>query len=63
MGRLLLPEETEPGRDQVAVIGYRLWQTRYGSDPSILGKSIHLDQRSYTIVGVMPASFRFTWDQ
>jgi len=63
MGRFLLPEETRPGRDQVAIIGYRLWQTRYGSDPSILGKSIHLDQRSYTIVGVMPASFRFTWDQ
>ena len=63
MGRFLLPEETEPGRDQVAVIGYRLWQTRYGSDPSILSTRIHLDQRSYTIVGVMPASFRFTWDQ
>ncbi len=63
MGRFLLPEETEPGRDRVAVIGYRLWQMRYGSDPSILGKSIDLDQKRYTIVGVMPASFRFTWDQ
>ncbi len=63
MGRFLLPEETEPGRDQVAVIGYRLWQRRYGSDPSILGKSIDLDQKRYTIVGVMPSSFRFTWDQ
>jgi putative ABC transport system permease protein len=63
MGRFLLPEETEPGRDQEAVIGYRLWQLRYGSDPSILSKSIDLNQRRYTIVGVMPASFRFTWDQ
>ena len=63
MGRFLLPEESEPGRDRVAVIGYRLWQMRYGSDPSILGKSIDLDQKRYTIVGVMPASFRFTWDQ
>jgi putative ABC transport system permease protein len=63
MGRFLLPEETEPGRDQVAVIGYRLWQMRYGSDPAILNKNIELDQKRYTIVGVMPASFRFTWDQ
>jgi putative ABC transport system permease protein len=63
MGRFLLPEETEPGRDQEAVIGHRLWQVRYGSDPSILGKSIDLNQRRYTIVGVMPPSFRFTWDQ
>ena len=63
MGRFLTREETEAGRDQVAVIGHRLWQMRYGADPNILGKSIELDQKRYTIIGVMPASFRFTWDQ
>ncbi len=63
MGRFLTREETEAGHDQVAVIGHRLWQMRYGADPNILGKSIELDQKRYTIVGVMPASFRFTWDQ
>ncbi|HEX7359606.1 MAG TPA: ABC transporter permease [Bryobacteraceae bacterium] len=63
LGRVLTTQEMEPGHGQVAVIGYRLWQMRYGADPSILGKSIDLDQRRYTIVGVMPASFRFTWDQ
>jgi putative ABC transport system permease protein len=63
LGRFPTPEEMEPGHDQVAVIGHRLWQMRYGSDPAILGKTIDLDQRRYTIVGVMPASFRFTWDQ
>jgi putative ABC transport system permease protein len=63
MGRFLTPEEMEPGHNQVAVIGHRLWQMRYGSDPSILGKTIGLDQKRYTIVGVMPAWFRFTWDQ
>lgn len=63
MGRFLRLEETEEGHDQVAVIGNRLWQERYGSDPAILGKTIDLDRRRYTIVGVMPASFRFTWDQ
>jgi hypothetical protein len=63
MGRVLKPEEMEAGHDQVAVIGHRLWQSRYGSDPSILGKTIDLDRKRYTIVGVMPASFRFTWDR
>ena len=63
MGRLLLPEEMEAGRDRVAVIGHRLWQIRYGSDPAILGKTIDLDRKRYTIVGVMPGPFRFTWDQ
>lgn len=63
LGRFLAPQEMEAGRDQVAVIGYRLWQTRYAADPSILGKFIDLNERRYTIVGVMPASFRFTWDQ
>ncbi|MBS1854602.1 MAG: ABC transporter permease [Acidobacteria bacterium] len=63
MGRYLAPAEMEEGRDQVAVIGHRLWQMRYGSDPDILGRTIDLDRRRYTIVGVMPASFRFTWDQ
>ena len=63
LGRVLTKEEMDSGRDNAAVIGYRLWQTRYGADRSILGKSINLNQRRYTIVGVMPASFRFTWDQ
>lgn len=63
IGRFLLPKETQSGNDQVAVIGSRLWQIRYGSDPNILGKTINLNERPYTIVGVMPTSFRFTWDQ
>jgi putative ABC transport system permease protein len=63
LGRFLSSEETQAGRDQVAIIGHHLWQMRYGSDPGVLGKTIDLNQRPYTIVGVMPASFRFTWDQ
>ncbi len=63
LGRYLAPEEMQAGREQVAIIGHRLWQTRYGSDPGILGKTVDLDERRYSIVGVMPASFRFTWDQ
>jgi putative ABC transport system permease protein len=63
MGRLFTPQEMQPGHDQVAIIGHRLWQQRYGSDPAIVGKTVDLDLRRYTIVGVMPARFRFTWDQ
>jgi len=63
MGRFLTKDEMEAGHDRAAVIGYHLWQTRYGSDPAILGKTIELDQTPYAVVGVMPASFRFTWDQ
>lgn len=63
MGRFFTPEEAQPGHDRVAIIGYRLWQTRYAADPAILGRTIDLDERRYTIVGVMPARFRFTWDQ
>jgi putative ABC transport system permease protein len=63
MGRFFTSEEMQPGHDQVAILGHRLWQTRYGADPAILGKTIDLDEKRYTIVGVMPARFRFTWDQ
>ena len=63
LGRYFMRSETEPGHDGVAIIGCRLWQMRYGSDAGILGKTIELDQRRYTVVGVMPPSFRFTWDQ
>ncbi len=63
MGRFFTTDEMEPGHDQVAIIGHRLWQERYGADPGILGKTIDLDQRRYTIAGVMPTTFRFTWDQ
>jgi putative ABC transport system permease protein len=63
IGRFFSAEEMQPGHDQVAILGHRLWQTRYGADPAILGKTIRLDEKPYTIVGVMPARFRFTWDQ
>ena len=63
MGRFFAPDEMQPGHDQVAIIGHRLWLDRYGADPRILGKTIDLDKRRYTIAGVLPANFRFTWDQ
>ena len=43
----------------VLVISYPLWQTQFGSDPQIIGKAVRLDGSPYTIIGVMPASFRY----
>lgn len=63
LGRFFTPEEMQPGHDQVAILGHHLWQMRYGADQAILGKTIDLDEKRYTIVGVMPARFRFTWDR
>jgi putative ABC transport system permease protein len=59
VGRTFLPEEERPGRCQVAVISHKLWQRRFGSDGSVLGKPITLDGKPYTVVGVMPPGFRF----
>ena len=42
LGRFFVPAEMQTGHDQVAILGHRLWQVRYGSDPAILGKSIDL---------------------
>jgi putative ABC transport system permease protein len=62
VGRTLLPEDSQQGKDVVAVISHRYWQSRFGGDPSVIGKNILLDGRSYSIVGVMPAAFMYPAD-
>ena len=62
LGRGLLPEEDSPGREQVVVLGYGLWQRRFGGRPGLLGETITLDGKPYTVVGVMPASFQYPRD-
>ena len=58
-GRTFLPEESAtPMTHPVAVIGYGLWQRRFGSDPDILGKQVRLNNANFTIVGVAPRGFR-----
>jgi predicted permease len=57
-GRTFLESEDQPGQD-VAVLSYGLWQRRYGGDPNAVGRTMTLDRRPYTIVGIMPASFQF----
>ena len=58
LGRSFTSEEDRPGVDAV-VLSYSLWQTRLGGDQSIVGRSITLDRRPYTVVGVMPPGFDF----
>jgi putative ABC transport system permease protein len=58
-GRAFSDEENQPGRNKVAVIGHDLWKRAFNSDTNILGKSLKLDEESYTVVGVMPEGFRF----
>ncbi len=54
LGRAVLPHEHEPGRNQVVVLSHGLWQRRFGADPGIVGKTLTLDGRSFTVTGVMP---------
>jgi len=59
IGRVFSSEEETAGRDRVVLLSYALWQQRFGSNPSIVGGSISLDQEPYQVIGVMPASFEF----
>src|SRR5262245_46441788 len=59
VGRAFAAEEFQPGYDQVALISHRLWQSRFGADPQIIGQAVTLDQRSYIVVGVTPPRFDF----
>jgi putative ABC transport system permease protein len=57
LGRAFRAEEDHPGRDQVVVISHGLWSGRFGADPAILGRSLHLSGRAYKVIGVMPPGF------
>ena len=57
LGRDFLAEEDVPGRNQVVILSYGLWQRRYGADTTIVGHAIAIDGNSMTVAGVMPASF------
>jgi len=58
-GRVFLSEENQtPDSHPVVVVGHRLWQLRYGSDPTLVGRNIRIDGVPFTVVGIMPEGFR-----
>ncbi len=56
-GRIFLPEEDHPGGAKVVVLSDGLWKQVFNRDPEIIGRAVRVNQESYTVVGVMPASF------
>jgi putative ABC transport system permease protein len=54
LGRTFAPDEDQPGKELVVVLSHRTWTTQFGADSSIVGKSITLDGRPFTVIGVMP---------
>ena len=54
-GRTFLPEEYQEGRNYVVVLSYGLWQRRSAGDPSVIGRTVSLDDQPITIIGVMPS--------
>ncbi len=61
-GRIFTEDEGETGKDDKAILSYATWQKRFGGDPAAVGKNIRLSGTDYQIVGVMPADFRFLWN-
>ncbi len=59
IGRSFLPEEDKEGANHVVILGHALWQSRFGSDPGIVGKWLTLNNQSYTVVGVMASNSQF----
>ncbi len=58
IGRAFTPEEDKPGTAPAVLISHRLWQSHFGSVGSVVGRTIMLDGRGYTLAGVLPASFQ-----
>ena len=59
LGRVISASEDQEGKHRVAVISHQLWQDKFAADPAISGKPILLGGENYTVIGVMPASFRY----
>ena len=59
LGRNFTAEDDRPSAAPSVILSWGLWKRRFGGDPSILGQTIHLDAKSYTVVGIMPAWFAY----
>lgn len=62
LGRMFTRDEDRPKAPQVALLGYPLWQARYGGDPDIVGRNVMIADLSTQVIGVMPEGFRLPTD-
>jgi predicted permease len=61
LGRGFLPGEDQSGHDRVALLRADLWKRRFGTDPAVLGRTVKVNGDTYTVIGVMPDTFRQLW--
>jgi putative ABC transport system permease protein len=59
LGRTFLPGEQEDGKNDIVVLSYDAWQKYFGGDRDVLNRTVKLDGRASTVIGIMPASFRY----
>jgi putative ABC transport system permease protein len=59
LGRTFLVEEEQPGRDRVVILTHAIWQRRFAADPALIGQTVSIDARPYTVVGILPRDFWF----
>lgn len=59
LGRTFAPDENQPGRDHVVMLSHSLWQRRFNSDQTIIGRTLVLSNVNYTVVGILPQDFQF----
>jgi hypothetical protein len=59
LGRNIKPHDAQGGGQPVVVLNYRFWQLYFHGDPSVIGHTVQVDRKTYTIVGVMPRNFAF----
>ena len=59
LGRGFLPSDDKPGAEPVLLLGYGIWQDRYSSSPSVVGRQVRVNEKPATIIGVMPKGFKF----
>jgi putative ABC transport system permease protein len=62
LGRTWAPGEDEPGKDSIAILSFGLWQSHFAGDPKIVNRTIEVDAKKYTVIGVMPAGFHYPPD-
>jgi putative ABC transport system permease protein len=61
LGRVISEDDDRPNAPPVAILSYRLWQNRFSSDSNVLGRFVELDDVKHQVIGVMPAGFRFVY--